>query len=44
MVMITHDPEDLAFFGADTIHLRDGAVCVTPMPRFTANGQRLQLV
>ena len=30
MVMITHDPEDLRWFGADAIHLRDGAVQAPP--------------
>lgn len=32
MVMITHDPDDLAFFDAETIHLRDGALCTRPVP------------
>lgn len=44
MVMITHDPNDLEFFGAETIHLRDGAICVTPTPRFTSAAPRLHAV
>ena len=44
MVMITHDPEDLAFFGAETIHLRDGAISVTPMPTPGRNVHRLLAV
>jgi len=44
MVMITHDPEDLAFFGAETIHLRDGAISVTPMPLAARNVPRLLAV
>ena len=30
MVMITHDPEDLAWFGADALYLRDGAISAPP--------------
>lgn len=44
MVMITHDPEDLAFFGAETIHLRDGAICAMPTPLAARDPHRLLAV
>lgn len=44
MVMITHDPEDLAWFGAASIHLRDGAISDAPSPVVTAPGPRLAAV
>jgi len=30
MVMITHDPEDIRWFGEETLHLRDGAITERP--------------
>ncbi len=44
MVMITHDPDDLAFFDAETIHLRDGALCALPVPSIQATVQHLRAV
>ncbi|MBK8958941.1 MAG: ATP-binding cassette domain-containing protein [Proteobacteria bacterium] len=44
MVMITHDPEDLAWFGAASIHLRDGAVSDAPSPALIQHGPRLAVV
>lgn len=32
VVMITHDPEDLAWFGDDALYLRDGAITAPPPP------------
>ena len=44
MVMITHDPEDLAYFGAASIHLRDGAISDAPSPIVTQHAPRLAVV
>ena len=30
MLMITHDPQDLAWFGDEAIYLRDGLICEPP--------------
>jgi hypothetical protein len=30
MVMITHDPEDIEWFGEQTLYLRDGAIATRP--------------
>jgi molybdate transport system ATP-binding protein len=36
IVMITHDPEDLEWFGAGTLHLRDGQIDRSPPDRRSA--------
>lgn len=32
VLMITHDPEDLAWFGDEALYLRDGAITDAPLP------------
>jgi molybdate transport system ATP-binding protein len=43
VVMISHDPEDLAWFGDETFYLHDGAITERPAPSPRRNPTRQQV-
>ena len=43
VLMITHDPEDLAWFGEQALHLREGAIAEAPAPSQRRASGRLQV-
>ena len=44
VVMITHDPDDLAWFGDETLYLRDGVIADLPAPAVPPLSTRLKVV
>jgi molybdate transport system ATP-binding protein len=44
IVMITHDPEDLAWFGENTLYLCEGSIAERPAPMPRPIAGRLQAV
>ena len=44
IVMITHDPEDLDWFGDESLYLRDGAICERPAASPRSPSTRLRPV
>ena len=44
VVMITHDPEDLDWFGDESLYLRDGAICERPVASPRSPSTRLRPV
>ena len=44
MLMITHDPEDLAWFGDESLYLREGVICERPAAPLRPPSTRLKAV
>ena len=42
VVMITHDPEDLAWFGDESLYLREGVICERPAASLRSASTRLR--